>query len=202
MNSERASRLSYEESCKYLQRYSHLGGGAEGVIPPLSDHRPQYDDELPFGVRFFRTWLGVGRPFGLKALRPEDDVEVAEHALDNLTLPRTYFGRSEISSISFQNTNLSDSTICWNDFIKVNFTDADLSESDLRASAFTLVAFVRTDLRNSDLRRSSFEGCDFTDADMRGAKLTHEQGEDLDLSEKQRQEIDWQDSDGDEPPGG
>jgi hypothetical protein len=28
--------------------------------------------------------------------RPEDDVDVGEHALENLTLPRTFFGRSEI----------------------------------------------------------------------------------------------------------
>jgi hypothetical protein len=37
---------------------------------------------------------------------------------------------------------------------------------------------------------------------MRGAKLTREQGEEFDLSEQQRQEIDWQESDGDDPPGG
>ncbi len=37
---------------------------------------------------------------------------------------------------------------------------------------------------------------------MREAKLTHEQGEQIDLAAKQRQEIDWQESDGDEPPGG
>ena len=200
MSSERPPRLSYEESCKFLQRYYHLGMGAESVIPPMPDHRPDCDGED--GVRFFRTWVGVGRPFGLKPLRPEDDVEVAEHALDNLTLPRTFFGRSEISSISFKNSDLSESTLCWNDFIEVNFTDADLSESDLRASIFRRVAFVRTTLRNADLRCSSFEACDFTDADMAGAKLTRKQGERIHLSDEQRKVIDWQESDGDEPPGG
>lgn len=170
------------------------------MIPPMPDHRPQFGDEGPLGVSFFRTWVGVGRPFGLQP--PEDWVDVAEHALDNLTLPRTFFGRSEIGPISFQNTDLSESTLCWNDFIQVNFGDADLSESDLRASIFRQVAFVRTNLRNADLRRSTFEACDFTDADMRGAKLTHEQAEQILLSDQQQQEIDWQESDGEEPPGG
>jgi hypothetical protein len=141
MSSERAARLSYEESCKFLQRYYHLGMGANSAIPPMPEHRPDiYGGD---GVRFFRTWVGVGRPFGLKPLRPEDDVGVAEHTLENLTLPRTFFGRSEISSISFQNTDLSESTLCWNDFIEVNFTDADLSESDLRASIYRRVTFLR-----------------------------------------------------------
>jgi hypothetical protein len=202
MSSERTTRLSYEDSCRLLQRKGHLGGGAEGVIPPLPDHRPQFDDEASLGVSFFRTWVGVGRPFGLEPSGPEDDVDVAEHALDNLTLPRTFIGRSEIGPISFQNTDLSESTMCWNDFIEVNFTDADLSGADLRASNFRRVAFVRTNLRNADLRRSNFEACDFTDADMRGAKLTRKQAEQILLSDKQQQTIDWQESEGDEPPGG
>lgn len=202
MSSERATRLSYEESCRLLQRYHHLGGGAEGVIPPMPDRRPQYDDEAPLGVRFFRTWVGIGRPFGLQPSSPEDDVDVPEHALANLTLPRTFLGRSEISRISFQNTDLSESTLCWNDFIEVSFTEADLSESDLRASIFKRVAFVRTNLRNTDLRHSTFKECDFTDADIRAAKLTRKQGERIHLSDKQRKVIDWQDSDGEEPPGG
>jgi uncharacterized protein YjbI with pentapeptide repeats len=155
------------------------------VIPPIPDHRPQCDDELPLGVSFFRTSVGAG-----------------EHDLENLTLPRTYFGKSEVGPVSFKNTDLSESTLCWNDFTEVNFTDADLSGCDLRASIFSEVDFVRTNLRNADLRCSNFEACDFTDAEMRGAKLTHKQGEQLDLSAEQRQEIDWQESDGDEPPGG
>src|SRR4051812_4064592 len=112
MSPERGTRLSYEESCRFLQRHNHLGG----VIPPLADHRPRYDESASIGVRFFRTWVGIGRPFGLQPSRPEDDVEVPEHALDNLTLPCTFFGRSEIGPVSFQNTDLSESTLCWNDF--------------------------------------------------------------------------------------
>jgi hypothetical protein len=172
------------------------------VIPPLPDRRPQCDDEGPLGVSFFRTWVGVGRPFWLKPSGPEDEVDVGEHALENLTLPRTFFGRSEIGPISFRNTDLSESTLCWNDFIEVDFTDADLSGCDLRASIFRKVDFVRANLQDSDLCRSGFEDCDFTDADMRGAKMTREQGGQITLSDRQQGVIDWQEGEGDEPPGG
>src|SRR4051794_26937893 len=125
MSSERCARLSYEESCRVLQRYHHLDGEAGDSIPPMPEHRP--DIHGSDGVRFFSTWVGVGRPFGLQPspFLPWEDVP--EHALDNLTIPRTFIRRSEISSISFKNTDLSESTLCWNDFIEVNFTEADLS---------------------------------------------------------------------------
>lgn len=194
MSSGRVTRRSYEESCRLLQRLGYPDAGADGVIPPLPDHRPQCDDEAPLGVSFFRTFVGQDIEQG--------DEDVSHRDLENLTLPRTFFGRSNVQHVSFRNTDLSESTLCWNDFNEVNFTDAALSGCDLRASIFSEVDFVRADLRNADLCRSSFEACDFTDADMRGAKLTHEQGEEIDLSEQQRQVIDWQDSDGDEPPGG
>jgi len=155
----------------------------KGSIPPIPDHQPQYDDEEPLGVCFFRTFVG-------------------ESDLENLTLSRTYFAKSQVGPVSFQNTDLSESTLCWNDFIEVNFTNADLSRSDLRASNFTETAFIRANLRDADLRHSNFEHCDFTEADMLGAKLTREQAEKLHLSDKQRQEIDWQENNGDEPPGG
>src|ERR1035438_7764265 len=108
MSSERATRLSYEDSCRLLQRIGYPDAGAEGVIPPIPDHRPQCDDEAPLGVSFFRTFVG-------------------ESALENLTLSRTFFGKSEVGPVSFKNTDLSESTLCWNDFNGVNFTDADLS---------------------------------------------------------------------------
>jgi hypothetical protein len=183
--SERTTRLSYEESRRLLQRLGYPEAGAEGVIPPMPDYRSQCNDGEPVGIRFFRTWVGFD-----------------ESNLENLTLPRTFIGRSEVGPVSFKNTDLSESTLCWNDFNEVNFTDADLSRCDLRASIFREVKFVRTDLRNADLRRSSFKACDFTDADMRGAKLTRKQGRQIPLSDQQRNVIDWQENDGDEPPGG
>ena len=183
MSLERPARRSYEESCRLLQQRGYPDVGSPGEIPPLPNRRPQCDDDEPLGVTFFRTLVGG-------------------HALEDLTLPRTFFGRSEVSRISFRNTDLSESTLCWNDFIEVDFTDADLSACDLRASLFTRVVFVRTALRGADLRRSTFEECDFTDADLRGAKLTHAQGRKLTISPEQRQVIDWQDDEGEQPPGG
>jgi uncharacterized protein YjbI with pentapeptide repeats len=185
MSSAGINRIPYEDSCRLLQGLGYPDAGADGVIPPIPDHCPTFDDEEPLGLSFFRTKVGAG-----------------EHDLENLTLPRTYFAKSEVGPLSFRNTDLSESTLCWNDFKAVNFTDADLSGCDLRASTFSEVGFVRTNLRNADLRRSTFEACDFTDADMRGARLTHQQAEQINLSGQQRHEIDWQESDGDEPPGG
>jgi hypothetical protein len=194
MSSRRVTRLSYEESCRLLQRLGYPDVEADGVIPPIPDHRPQCDDEAPLGVSFFRTFVGQDIE--------EGDEDASHRDLENLTLPRTFFGRSYIQHVSFKNTDLYESTMCWNDFTEVNFTDADLSGCDLRASIFSEVDFVRTNLRNADLRRSTFEACDFTDADMAGAKLTRKQGERIHLSVEQQKVIDWQDTDGDEPPGG
>ena len=170
-------RRTYKDSYGLLQQLGFLG---KGTIPPIPDHQPQYDDDEPLGVNFFRTFVG-------------------EVDLEGLTLPRTYFARSQVGPVSLKNTNLSESKLCWNDFNEVNFTDADLSRSDLRASIFTNTVFVRANLRDADLRHSTFEGCDFAEAEMLGAKLTYEQGENIPLSGKQNEEIDWHDSNGDEP---
>ena len=94
MSSGRTARFTYEESCRILQRLGFLDVGADGVIPPMPDHRPQCDDEGPLGVCFFRTFVGEGD-------------------LENLTLPRTFFGRSEIGPVSFKNTDLSNATLCF-----------------------------------------------------------------------------------------
>jgi BTB/POZ domain-containing protein KCTD9 len=202
MNTELPTRLSYEDSCRLLMRLGYLyQGDYSGKLPVLPDRRPQSGDDLPHGVRFFRTWVGSGRPFRLQT-PPDFESDNKQDDLENLTLPRTFFGRSEISRISFKNTDLSESTLCWNDFIEVNFTDADLSACDLRASLYVRSVFVRAYLRDADLRRSTFKECDFTDADLRGAKLTRAQGGGLPLSENQKQTIDWLESSGEEPPGG
>ena len=173
------SRLSYENSCRRLQE-SYL---EPGVVPPTPDRVPQADDEN-LGVSFFRTFVGEGDNLG------------------NLTLPRTFFGRSEINDASFQNTDFTESNLCWNDFTDVDFTNAILARSDLRASVFDRVKFVSADLTNADLRQSSFTNCEFTDALMAGAVLTQLQGEKLLLSSKQRADIAWTTDDGPEPSGG
>src|SRR5579871_3872310 len=103
------TRLSYEDSCRLLQPLEVI---EQGKIPPLPGRPPRHDDKI-LGVSFFRTSLSDVR-------------------LENLTLPRTFFGRSEIRNISFKNTDLSETTANWNDFITVDFSIADLSRSDLR----------------------------------------------------------------------
>jgi uncharacterized protein YjbI with pentapeptide repeats len=169
-------RLNYEDSCRRLQQH-YL---APGHIPPMPNHLPQSDDTQPLGVTFFRTFVGDG-----------DD-------LGNLTLPRTFFGRSEINDVSFQNTDLTESNLCWN----VDFTDAVLTGSDLRASVFSKVKFLRADLRGADMRRSSFENCVFDGALMDRAILSNGQRSELELSDEQREKIEWTNDDGPEPDGG
>jgi len=150
--------------------------------PPIPDHKPRYDDDEPLGVNFFRT-------------RIEGD-------LSGLTLPRTFFGHSEISRSSFHGTDLRESNLCWNDLVDVDFSQAVLSESDLRASLFERVSFAEADLGSADLRRSTFANCLFDRACMKGTILTRQQAETLSLSASQRSEINWIDSEGDEPDGG
>ena len=136
------------------------------------------------GVEFFRTFVGGG-----------DD-------LSGLTLPNTFFGRSEINDCSFANTDLSESTMCWNDFVAVDFSDADLTNSDLRASSYTDVKFVACDLKGADLRRSSFVNCNFENAEVDFATITPEQVEMMNLTEEQLDSINVTDDPGEEPDGG
>jgi len=172
-------RLSYEDSCRALQDRQLIEPGA---IPPLPVESPRYDDEAP-GVSFFRTML-------------------ADAKLQHLTLPRTFFGRSEIRATSFRDTDLSGSTANWNDFIEVDFGDADLSGSDLRACLFERVRFAGASLAGVDFRYCGFKQCDFSEADLTDAKLTQKVGAALRLTAEQQSVIDWQPDDGEEPEGG
>jgi uncharacterized protein YjbI with pentapeptide repeats len=174
------ARLGYEDSCRRLQEADL----ASGDIPPIPDHLPQFDDPEPLGVTFFRTFIGEGVD------------------LSNLSLRRTFLGRTEINDALFANTDFTESNFCWNDFIDVDFTDAILAGSDLRASAFVRVKFLRTDLRGADMRRSSFEDCAFDGALMEGAVLTYQQGSQISPSDDQRGKIKWTNDDGPEPGGG
>lgn len=181
-----AERLTYEQSCRILQEWGLLD---EEAIPPMPAQMPRHDDDEPLGVGFFKSGLGEDEP-GQLAL------------MENMTLPRTFFGRSYIRQISFKNTDLSESRLCWNDFTEVDFTKSDLTGADLRATVYKNVLFVHANLSDTDLRHSLFEGCDFTGATMKGAKLKLEQAEPLNLSKQQREDINWQAEDGEELEGG
>jgi uncharacterized protein YjbI with pentapeptide repeats len=176
-----ADRLTYESSCGRLRE---LGLLADDDHAPMPKRLPRYDDAEPLGVNVFRTRLAG----------PLD--------LSDLSLPRTFFGRSEINGVSFRNSDLHESNLCWNDLVEVDFTEADLRHSDMRSSLFNGVRFVAANLENADLRRSSFVDCIFEGAIMRGTALTHQQAERLRLSKTQRDEIAWHEDDGPEPEGG
>ena len=172
-------RLSYEDSCRVLQSLKIID---PGDIPSLPPGLPRYDDEM-LDVSFFRT-------------------ELADTKLEHLTLPHTFFGRSEIRGVSFRDTDLSESTANWNDFIEVDFSSASLSGSDLRACVFTRVIFVGASLVGVDFRYCGFKDCDFSNANVTDAKFTRKTGAALRLSAEQQGVIDWQGDDGDEPEGG
>src|SRR5262249_33525045 len=95
MVSERVRRIPYEDSYKTVRRLYPGTKFGSAVLPPRLNRRPHVDDEEPLGIRFFRT-------------------VVNEHSLDNLTLPHTFFCRSAVGPISFKNTDLHESTLCWN----------------------------------------------------------------------------------------
>jgi uncharacterized protein YjbI with pentapeptide repeats len=143
---------------------------------------PSFDDDEPLGVAFFRTL-------------------VENNDFSGLTLPRTFFGRSEVRSTSFRNTDLHESRMCWCDFVEIDFSGADLTNSDLRASVFTNCNFANAQLAGADLRHATFEDCAMSNAMLIGAKLARLQT-DLMLAEAQRGVVDWHDDSGEEPPGG
>lgn len=173
-------RKDYRASCQLLQ---DLGLIDKGEPPRMPDHRPQYDDLEPLGIRFFRTL-------------------VTNAKLSNLTIPKTFFGRSKISKVSFENCDLSESTLCWNDFIEVDFSRSALTQSDLRASMYVKVLFDQADLRGVDLRLSSFEACSFVGANMTNALANLKQQVSLPLSAAQRAQMYWTADEGEEPGGG
>ena len=172
-------RSSYENSVRTLQKSQLID---VGDVPLIPQQRPRHDDEV-MGVSFFRT-------------------ELVDAKLDHLTLPRTFFGRSEIRATSFRDTDLSESTANWNDFIEVDFTGANLSGSDMRACVFERVKFRGATLMGVDFRYCGFKQCDFTEADLTDVKLTQRVGAALRLTPEQQSVVDWHAEDGEEPEGG
>jgi uncharacterized protein YjbI with pentapeptide repeats len=180
-----ANRRSLEETWDYLSG-NNRGRRDEQGRPRLHDHIPTiYDEPRLGGLEFFRSGAN-------------------DTALENLTIPRTFFGKSDMQRVSFRNTDLSQSTLCWSDFIECDFTDADLTCCDMRASIFRNCRFVRCQLVAADLRHSSFETCDFTDADLSGAVTCFEQdGLPVEaLSDEQHEQVDDRVDPGELPAGG
>src|SRR5271170_5636333 len=90
-------RQSLEATWKYLENDGlEMPRKTDGTpfVPPTM---PNHDDPEPLGFSYFKNGL-----------------ENAD--LGNLSLPRTFFGRSSFDRVSFNNTDLSESRMCWNDF--------------------------------------------------------------------------------------
>ncbi|HVZ98920.1 MAG TPA: pentapeptide repeat-containing protein [Caulobacterales bacterium] len=174
------ARLSFENS---VERLRAAGLVARDDTPQIPSRMPRADDEDLVGVRVFRMVVERGDCSGL-------------------VMPRSFFGRSEVNAVSFADSDLSESNLCWNDFIDVSFEGADLSRSDMRASLWTRVSFKGADLSGADLRRSFFEACDFSGARMQGVVLTDILEITSALSAAQIAAIAWADEEGPEPDGG
>lgn len=172
---------SYDESIEVLRNRGILGSEEE---PPMPDRMPNPDDSDPLGLSFFRMGFDNGAD------------------LSELSIPRTFFGKSEIEGVSFRCTDLSESNLRWNDFVDVNFSEAVLVGADLRASEYVRVNFSASNLSGADLRYANYESCSFEGAKMTGTLLAEAQRLELQLSQSQLDEISWQPDHGPEPSGG
>jgi uncharacterized protein YjbI with pentapeptide repeats len=122
------SRKSYEETCRQLVKQEYIE-----AAPPMLERMPRSDDVEPLGIQFFKSGVD-GADFS------------------DLSLPRTFFGRSKVANTTFRNSNLNEPCPCWNDFIDVDFSEPDLSSSDLRASLYERVLFVGAKLDSLEMR--------------------------------------------------
>ena len=172
---------SYEESIEILKRRKIIG---EDESPPQPSRMPEPDDDGPLGLSFYRMGF-------------------AENSdLSGLSIARTFFGRSEIASVSFRGSDLTESNLRWNDFVDVDFREAILIRADLRASDYVRVNFANADLSGADLRYANYEDCVFAGANLDGARLAKGQGEELGLDDSQVAQVSWQPDHGPEPSGG
>ncbi len=181
----RAMRRSLGDTWDYLASEGEDVPRRSDGQPFVKDTMPNYDDE-ELGFSYFK--------YGL---------DEADNS--NLTMPRTFIGRSSFIRVSFVNTDLSESRMCWNGFDECDFGEADLSGCDMRASTFENCRFVGAILRGADLRRSSFVDCDFTGADLTGAIAEDEDAigcvQDW-LTDAQQATMAWSEDEGPLPPGG
>jgi BTB/POZ domain-containing protein KCTD9 len=178
---KRLPRLDFAQS---IERLRKLGLVSPDQHPRMPSRMPQYDDETIEGLSIFRSGND------------------ASGDMSNLTIPRTYVGRSELDVVAIRNTDLSESNLCWNDFVKCDFELAIIDRADMRASNFVECNFAFASLLNVDMRHSSFSNCRFTNADVSGAIIAKEQLKELGLSAKQLASVVLRQEAGPEPNGG
>ena len=176
-------------------------------IPDRFSDRLTVDESHEHLRRLGRLENVIARPNSSSRLIPVPGLEVFREHLENvqfdsLTMPGSKFYRSLIRNVSFRNSDLSNSNLCWNDFVCVDFSACTLRNADLRASEYRGVRFVDADLSGADMRMSDLIHCEFRGASMRGTKLSSYNRGHLVLSDVQRQEIAWcAASDEEQPPG-
>lgn len=175
------NRRTIAETWSLLEARGEQPPKRKDGTPFIPDRRPATEDE-ELGFEFFRT--------------------KCEGDYSSLSIPRTFFGKSLIEQASFENSDLSESVLCWNDFIDVNFSSASLQNADVRRSVFERCLFANADLRGADLRGSDFTDCSFAGAQFEGAVA--ERGADWlkALEPSQRAQLTEANSDGDDPSGG
>jgi hypothetical protein len=173
-----SGREKYDRS---FARFIELTGGS-GRPRPAPVALPRHDEEDP-GPSLFRTRL-------------------EELALVRLTLPGLFIGRSSLEAVDLSKSDLSRSTLCWNDFTRCWLVQCDLSRSDLRASTWLDCDFSRSSLRGCDLRHATFERCRFTGADLACAQIPARLRSALALTRSQAASVTWVDDEGPEPRGG
>jgi BTB/POZ domain-containing protein KCTD9 len=180
-------RRSLEETWTHLERQGRKMPRTAKGEPFVQPRMPRPRDEGPLGFHYYKHHV--------------EDADLA-----NLTLPRTFFGRSGLHGVRYRNTDLSRSWMCWNDFIDCDFSGANLSGCQMRSSIFRRCKFVGTNLKRADLRGSTIEGCDFTHALLNGARADEFYAGEFELyqrlSEKQRKVMQWSEEPGPEPDGG
>jgi uncharacterized protein YjbI with pentapeptide repeats len=186
MAKEKPKRRTLAATWKHLEAQGETVPRDSKGKPFVPKKMPAYDDNK-LGFEFFRTFC--------------EDTDYS-----NLTLPHTYFGRSELKNVNFANTDLSGSCMCWNDFIECDFSGADLTGCDMRSSTFENCKFDGATFNSTDLRRSSFEGCTFKKADLKGAIADDVYGSEFGLydalTKAQQKAITWHEEPGPEPLGG
>lgn len=180
-------RRSTEETWRLLEGDGLKMPRNSDGSPLIPVRMPSYDDNEPLGFSYFRTKLVAAD-------------------LANLSLPRMFFGRSLLEAVTFHNTDLSESRMCWNDFESCDFSHASLVGCDFRASNYVDCNFSGANLTRADLRMSGFENCDFSGAVLVDAISDRESAEKYGLleclTEEQKAAMQWHEEPGEEPGGG
>jgi uncharacterized protein YjbI with pentapeptide repeats len=176
-------RLSWSQTWRQLERDGFDLGDRTPTGRPFHPRKmPSFDDKRR-GFGFFKEGLEDGD-------------------MSNLSLSRLFVGRSRFKEVDFSNSDLSESRLCWNDFVNCRFQHAILKGCDGRASIWKKCDFRDADLSRCDWRHSRFVKCRFESALCEGMRLTRDQNGHLELDEQQLAQVHWCEDAGDEPEGG